>query len=73
MVKLPYFHLYRGVGQQLPNSGDAQLQDALEQLNTFRKAQQYSGVARIEIGLPLVIDGQLGQKCHQATAWPWSF
>lgn len=73
LVKLPDFHLHRGVGQQLPNSGDAQLQDALEQLSSFRKAQQYSGVARIEIGLPLVIDDQLGQKRHQATAWSWSF
>ena len=38
MVKLSDFHLHRGVGQQLPNSGDPQLQDALEQLSSFRKA-----------------------------------
>ena len=61
------------MGQQLPNSGDAQLQDALEQLSSFRKAQQYCGVAGIEIGLPLAVDYKLRQKCHQATAWPWSF
>jgi hypothetical protein len=35
LVPVPGFDLHRGMGQQLSNSGDAQLQDALEQLSSF--------------------------------------